>query len=128
MSENKEVLPQLPDIVGRTNWLPFRKAGKLIFLSGICGIKDDGSTCDDPKEQIKIAYDNFENTLREAGVGPENVVMFNQYIGDDKYYSKCLNFRNVFFGENLPACNDIVVTLGHPSHIVELQCIVYKDD
>ena len=54
MSENKEVLPQLPDIVGRTNWLPFRKAGKLIFLSGICGIKDDGSTCDDPKEQIKI--------------------------------------------------------------------------
>src|SRR5699024_3707650 len=97
MSSKEETLPKLPDIVGRTNWLPFRQAGPFIFISGICGTKEDGSAYSDPKEQLAAAYRNFDAVLEEAGAKREDVVMFNQYIGDRMYAPECLRLRNKFF-------------------------------
>lgn len=127
MSFKEKSLPKLPDVVGRTNWLPFRQAGPFIFISGICGIKEDGSAHSDPKEQLALAYKNFDDALKEAGVKRENVVMFNQYIGDRMYVAECLRLRDEFFDTTFPACSDVVVTLGHPTHFVELQGIACVD-
>ena len=127
MSFKEKSLPKLPDLVGRTNWLPFRQAGPFIFISGLCGTKEDGSACSDSKEQLALAYKNFDAVLKEAGIKREDVVMFNQYIGDRMYVAECLRLRDEFFGTTFPACNDVVVTLGHPTHFVELQGIAYVD-
>lgn len=119
---SKESIPKFPDKVGRTNWLPFRRAGSFVFTSGMTG-----SECSDPKDQLSRGYENLDAALKEAGVKREDVVMFNQYIGDRMYLAECLRLRDEFFGTTLPACSDVVVTFGHPTDVIELQAIAYVD-
>ena len=105
--------------------MPFRKAGPLIFISGAVGFNEDGTVSEDPSEQMRKAFQHFDNALKLAGATRKDVVMFNQYCGDRAYVAEALRRRDEFFNFSLPACNIVLTDFSDPMHILEIEGVAY---
>ena len=113
------------DIVREKNWVPFRKAGPYIFVSGTVGTKSDGTISTDPVEQVEDAYANLAQVLDQAGAKMEDLVMLTQWYADRIYIPEALRLRHESFTMPFPASMGICSELSHRLYMIELEGIAY---
>ena len=97
----------------------FRKAGGLVYTSGVTGKPGDVPT------QIRNVFQKLKSTLDEAGVSFEKVVKVNIYLSDLSYREQYLNqIWNEYFGnlESPPSRTTVESGLG-PDIFVEIEMV-----
>ncbi|WP_438853618.1 RidA family protein [Agromyces sp. M3QZ16-3] len=57
--------------------------GDLVFVSGIIGMRADGTMPADTREQVELAFANLAAVLDAAGATPADVVKVNVFVRDD---------------------------------------------
>lgn len=57
--------------------------GDLVFVSGIIGMRSDGSLPSSTREQIEVAFENLVAVLRAADATPDDVVKVNVFVGEE---------------------------------------------
>jgi enamine deaminase RidA (YjgF/YER057c/UK114 family) len=57
--------------------------GDLVFVSGIIGMRPDGTMPADTREQVELAFANLARVLDAAGATPADVVKVNVFVRDD---------------------------------------------
>ncbi|MCD1572522.1 RidA family protein [Agromyces mediolanus] len=57
--------------------------GDLVFLSGIIGMRPDGTIPAEPAAQIELAFENLVKVLEAAGATAADVVKVNVFVRDD---------------------------------------------
>ena len=99
------------------------RAGDLIWVSGIVGMRPDGSIPADTVSQFDIAMDAMDACLRAAGGRPEDVVKVQIFLTDISERA-AINPRRVdYFGEHRPASTLVEVSaLVDPRMSVEIEC------
>ena len=74
------------------------RANDRIWISGMVGIRDNGSVPEDVGEQFQIAMDCLDCALRAAGGGPEHVVKVQVFLTDVNDRTKINPIRENYFG------------------------------
>ena len=99
------------------------RAGNLIWVSGVGGMRADGSIPDDTVAQFDIAMDALDACLRAAGGKPEHVVKVQVFLTDIAERASINPRRIDYFGENRPASTLVEVSaLVDPRMKVEIEC------
>ncbi|MFD4423130.1 RidA family protein [Agromyces sp. NPDC058484] len=57
--------------------------GDLVFVSGIIGMRPDGTMPSGAREQVELAFENLAKVLDAAGATPFDVVKVNVFVRDD---------------------------------------------
>ena len=99
------------------------RAGNLIWVSGVVGMRADGSIPDDTVAQFDIAMDALDACLRAAGGKPEHVGKVQVFLTDIAERTSINPRRIDYFGENRPASTLVEVSaLVDPRMKVEIEC------
>ena len=99
------------------------RAGNLIWVSGVVGMRADGSIPDDTVAQFDIAMDALDACLRAAGGKPEHVVKVQVFLTDIAERTSINPRRIDYFGENRPASTLVEVSaFVDPRMKVEIEC------
>ena len=99
------------------------RAGNLIWVSGIVGMRADGTIPDDTVAQFDIAMDAMDACLRAAGGRPENVVKVQIFLTDISERAAINPRRVEYFGQHRPASTLVEVSaLVDPRMTVEIEC------
>lgn len=99
------------------------RAGNLIWVSGIVGMKADGFIPESTVEQFDIAMDAMDACLRAAGGLPEHVVKVQVFMTDISERALINPRRVAYFGEHRPASTLVEVSaLVDPRMKVEIEC------
>lgn len=102
------------------------RAGDLIWLSGMVGVRPDGSIPADTVEQFRIAMDTIDRCLRHAGGKPDQVVKVQVFMTDISERASINPIRIDYFGENRPASTLVEVSsLVDPRMKVEIEAVAY---
>jgi enamine deaminase RidA (YjgF/YER057c/UK114 family) len=98
------------------------RAGPNVWVSGLVGMKADGTIPDSTVAQFDIAMDAMAQCLAAAGAGPEHVVKVLVFMTDIKERPLINPRRIAFFGEHRPASTLVEVTgLVDPRMKVEIE-------
>jgi enamine deaminase RidA (YjgF/YER057c/UK114 family) len=98
------------------------RAGPNVWVSGIVGMKADGTIPPDVVAQFDIAIDAMGQCLKAAGAGPEHVVKVTVFMTDITERPKINPRRIAFFGEHKPASTLVEVKgLVDPRMKVEIE-------
>jgi 2-iminobutanoate/2-iminopropanoate deaminase len=99
------------------------KAGNLIWVSGIVGMRADGSIPDDTVAQFNIALAAMDACLRAAGGKPEHIVKVQVFMTDITERAAINPARITYFGGHRPASTLVEVSgLVDPRMTVEIEC------
>ena len=99
------------------------RAGNLVWVSGVVGMRADGSIPVDTVAQFDIAMDAMDACLREAGGKPEHVVKVQVFMTDISERAAINPRRIEYFGEHLPASTLVEVSALVDSRMkVEIEC------
>jgi 2-iminobutanoate/2-iminopropanoate deaminase len=102
-----------------------KKSG-LLFVSGVCGWDADGNIVapDNPAQQARLAFDNLEDILAEAGATFSDVIWSTEYVTDIRQYREIARVRAEFFPNNFPTATLVEVSkLFKPGQLFEIQTI-----
>lgn len=107
---------------------PFRVAGEFVYTSGQIGARR-GKTEVDVASQVKIALENLEAVLKDAGSGLREVVKTTVFLTDMKHYAVMNEVYSNVFEEHgaAPARTCVAVTelprvADHPL-LVEIEAV-----
>lgn len=99
------------------------RAGDLIWVSGVVGMRADGSIPDGTVAQFDIAMDAMDACLRAAGGKPEDIVKVQVFMTDISERSAINPRRIDYFGVHRPASTLVEVSaLVDPRMKVEIEC------
>ncbi len=99
------------------------RAGGLVWVSGVVGMRADGTIPDDTVAQFDIAMEAIDACLRAAGAGPEHVVKVQVFLTDITERAAINPRRIAYFGEHRPASTLVEVSgLVDPRMKVEIEC------
>jgi 2-iminobutanoate/2-iminopropanoate deaminase len=102
------------------------RAGDWVWLSGMVGMKADGTIPDDVVEQFRIAMASIDRCLREAGGRPDQVVKVQVFMTDIAERPRINPVRQEYFGEHRPASTLVEVSkLIDPRLKVEIEAVAY---
>ena len=102
------------------------RAGDHVWLSGMFGMKADGTIPEGVVEQFQIAMDTIDHCLREAGGRPDQVVKVQVFMTDIAERPKINPIRQKYFGEHRPASTLVEVSaLVDPRMKVEIEAVAY---
>ena len=107
--------------------LPRRRAGDHVWLSGMVGMKADGTIPEDTVEQFRIAMATIDNCLRRPPAGrPDQVVKVQVFMNDITERASINPIRQDYFGEHRPALDLVEVSaLVDPRMKVEIEAVAY---
>ena len=112
-------LPAPPKPLG--NYVPFRLAGNLLFLSGV-GAHFEGTI----EEHTKHVLDELEKNLQCAGSSMDKVLKANVYLNDIKDWAKMNTVWAGRWGTIPPVRTTIAPAGGIPGNsLVEIDLIAY---
>lgn len=101
----------------------------LVVTSGQAGVGEDGVVPEDTREQIRLAFQNAEKTLKTAGVvgGWNDVYQMTFYYirMDDEFLSAWREIRKQYLGDNRPAVTGVQVAGLWENLRVELTLYAY---
>ena len=98
------------------------RAGNLVWVSGIVGMRLVGSIPEDTESQFDVALDALDACLKAAGAGPEHVVKVQVFLTDVNDRALINPARQAYFGEHLPASTLVEVSaLVDPRMKVEIE-------
>jgi 2-iminobutanoate/2-iminopropanoate deaminase len=102
------------------------RAGDWIWLSGMVGMRADGTIPDGTVEQFQIALDTIDICLREAGGRADQVVKVQVFMTDIAERASINPIRQRYFGEHRPASTLVEVSaLVDPRMKVEIEAVAY---
>lgn len=105
------------------------RAGDFVFLSGMVGMKPDGTIPDDVVDQFRIAMASIDHCLREAGGRPDQVVKVLVFMTDIDERPRINPIRQEYFGQHRPASSLVEVSkLIDPRLKVEIEAVAYLGD
>ena len=98
------------------------RANDRVWISGMVGIRNNGSVPEDVEEQFQIAIDCLDCALRAAGGKPEHVVKVQVFLTDVNDRRKINPIREGYFGSHRPASTLVEVSgLIAPELKVEIE-------
>ena len=98
------------------------RANDRIWISGMVGIRNDGSVPENVEEQFQIAIDCLDCALRAAGGRPEHIVKVQVFLTDVNDRAKINPLRENYFGTHRPASTLVEVSgLISPELKVEIE-------
>lgn len=99
------------------------RAGNLVWVSGVVGMRADGTIPADTVSQFDIAMDAMDACLRAAGGRPEHVVKVQVFMTDISERAAINPRRIAYFGAHRPASTLVEVSaLVDPRMTVEIEC------
>jgi len=102
------------------------RAGDFVYLSGMVGMRADGTIPDGVAEQFDIALDSIDHCLRAAGGRPDQVVKVLVFMTDIRERPLINPRRQRYFGEHRPASTLVEVSaLVDPRMKVEIEAVAY---
>ncbi|MEQ8817531.1 MAG: RidA family protein [Thalassobaculum sp.] len=102
------------------------KAGDWIWLSGMVGMRADGSIPEDTVGQFEIALESIDTCLRAAGGRPDQIVKVQVFMTDIAERARINPVRQRYFGEHRPASTLVEVSaLVDPRMTVEIEAVAY---
>ena len=104
------------------------RANDRVWISGMVGIRNDGSVPEDVEEQFQIALDCLDSALRAAGGKPEHVVKVQVFLTNVNDRTKINPIRENYFGAHRPASTLLEVSgLISPELKVEIEAEAVLD-
>lgn len=100
--------------------------GDLVFLSGIIGMRPDGTIPAEPAAQIELAFENLVKVLEAAGATAADVVKVNVFVRDDfsLVRDELRAIRARYFTHDFPVSTLIQVAgLAGPDYRFEIEAI-----
>ena len=98
------------------------RANDRVWVSGMVGIRNDGSVPEAVEEQFQIAIDYLDSALRAAGGKPEHVVKVQVFLTDVNDRTKINPIRENYFGTHRPASTLVEISsLISPELKVEIE-------
>ena len=98
------------------------RAGDRVWVSGMVGIRKDGSIPEDVVGQFEVAMDWLDRALRAAGGRPEHIVKVQVFLTDINDRAKINPLRQDYFGKHRPASTLVEVSaLITPKLKVEIE-------
>jgi len=105
------------------------RAGELVWVSGVVGMREDGTIPDDTVAQFDIAIEAMDACLRAAGSGPDRVVKVQVFLTDISERAAINPRRIAYFGDHRPASTLVEVSgLVDPRMKVEIECQAVASD
>ena len=102
------------------------KAGGFIWLSGMVGMKVDGTIPEGTVEQFQIALKTIDSCLRQAGGTPDQIVKVQVFMTDISERASINPIRIEYFGDHKPASTLVEVSaLVDPRMKVEIEAVAY---
>lgn len=103
---------------------------KFLFVSGQVGVRDDGTTVEDPADQIKQAFENLQSILTAAGATFDDVVDVTTFHVDYKEHGQLLGpvKRKYFVNKPDPNWTAIGVSSLADRFLFEIKVIVRIPD
>ena len=104
------------------------RANDRVWISGMVGIRNDGSVPEDVEEQFQVAIDCLDCALRAAGGRAEHVVKVQVFLTDVNDRTKINPIRENYFGAHRPASTLLEVSgLISPELKVEIEAEAVVD-
>jgi 2-iminobutanoate/2-iminopropanoate deaminase len=104
------------------------RGGGHVWVSGACGVDQDGSIPDDTVDQFRLALKSVDACLRHAGASAGQVVKVTIYLTDISERSAINPLRIEYFGEHRPASTLVEVSaLVDPAFKVEIEAVAFVD-
>lgn len=100
--------------------------GDLVFVSGIIGMRADGSLPETTREQIEVAFENLTAVLRAADASPDDVVKVNVFIGEEFHLLRddLREIRARYFTHDFPVSTLVQVAgFAGPDYRFEIEAI-----
>jgi enamine deaminase RidA (YjgF/YER057c/UK114 family) len=98
------------------------RAGDRVWVSGMVGIRKDGSIPEDVVGQFQVAMDWLDRALRAAGGRPEHIVKVQVFLTDINDRANINPLRQDYFGKHRPASTLVEVSaLITPQLKVEIE-------
>ena len=98
------------------------RANDRVWISGMVGIRKDGSVPEDVEAQFKVAIECLDCALRAAGGRPEHIVKVQVFLTDVNDRAKINPIRENYFGAHRPASTLVEVSgLISPELKVEIE-------
>lgn len=102
------------------------KAVGFVWLSGMVGMKADGTIPEGTVEQFEIALKTIDTCLREASGNPSQIVKVQIFMTDISERSSINPIRIEYFGDHKPASTLVEVSaLVDPRMRVEIEAVAY---
>jgi len=101
-------------------------AGDLVFVSGIIGMRPDGTMPSTTREQVELAFENLVAVLRAADAAPDDVVKVNVFIGEafDLVRDDLREIRARHFTRDFPVSTLVQVAgFASPEYRFEIEAI-----
>jgi 2-iminobutanoate/2-iminopropanoate deaminase len=108
--------------------LPFSpgiRAGDYIFVSGQIGITD-AQEIKGIKAQTKQCLENMKQVLMAAGSSLDDVVKVTVFLRNTEDFAKMNEVYQSYFAKDQPARSTVMVGLGLPGMLIEIECIAYS--
>ncbi|MBT6277784.1 MAG: RidA family protein [Chromatiales bacterium] len=86
------------------------RAGDRLWISGMVGVKADGTVPDDVVEQFEVALQTVDTVLRSQGGRPENIVKVQVFLTDISDRASINPIRQRYFGNHRPASTLVEVS------------------
>lgn len=105
------------------HFAPGIRTGDLLIMSGQVGMDASGKCPDDVTEQFRLAFENIEAVLEEAGGALTDIVEMTSYhIGMREHLREFIAVKDELISEPYPAWTAIGCTeLAMPGAVVEIR-------
>lgn len=104
-----------------------KEAREWVQLSGQVGVAPDGTAEKNFDDQCRQAFSNIDACLRQAGMGPQNIVMLRIFLIDREHLSGLRKIRKEYLGDlQIPSTLVFVSGLVGPDWLVELEITAAK--
>ncbi len=104
------------------------KSGNLVFVSGQVGVDDNFKAADGIENQTRLAFNNLERVLKEAGGSLADIVELVTYHTSMKEMKGFAKVKNEFIEKDFPAWTAVGVTeLVLPELLVEIRATAVID-
>lgn len=100
--------------------------GDLVFVSGIIGMRPDGSMPQGTREQVELAFANLAKVLDASGATPADVVKVNVFVGEDFRLMRedVREIRARYFTHDFPVSTLVQVAgFASPEYRFEIEAI-----
>jgi len=101
-----------------------RGDSRLLFVSGLNGYRDDGTTMPESfEEQADLIWKHITSILASAGMELSNIVSLRTYLADPKYDELNVLMRVKYMGIHRPASTVICCQLLDPKWKLEVEAV-----
>ena len=120
--------PDFAHYPDRWHLSPLVESGGFAFLSGVTGVRPDGSLSGDPETQFRDAFTFVQQNLAAAGLGFADVVEMTTYhVGLRRHLAAFIKVKDAFVAPPYPAWSAIGVTeLITEGTLVEIRVIARR--